>query len=92
MSKPLTYEEAVVKARRYVHWLVDCPRCGAASPTIKPDPTETEWGWCEKGKHRFPTYTVRKTKDGEKIWPDGLPWTAPEGWTPSAAATTAKGH
>ena len=67
MSTELTYEEAVAKARRYVHWLVDCPKCGASNTTIKPDPNENDWGWCEEGKHRFPTYTVRKTKSGDEI-------------------------
>jgi hypothetical protein len=85
MSTELSYEEAVAKARRYVHWLVDCPRCGASAPTVKPDPNETDWGWCEAGQHRFPTFTVRKTRTGEETWPAGLPWKAPEGSSPPAA-------
>ena len=91
MANPISYEEAVVKARRYVHWLVDCPKCGAEAPTIKPDASELEWGWCEKGGHRFPTYTVRMTKTGQEVWPEGFPWKAPEGFTPPASAG-AKAH
>jgi hypothetical protein len=93
MAKQISYEEAVVKARRYVHWLVDCPTCGAPSPTIKPDPQEAEWGWCEKGKHRFATYTARKSREGaDQIWPEGFPWTPPEGWIPPAQPAGAKKH
>jgi hypothetical protein len=87
MATQLSYEEAVAKARRYVHWLVDCPVCGAEAPTVKPEANEKDWGWCEKGKHRFPTYTVRKTKSGEEFWPVGLPWSAPEGDAAPAEAS-----
>lgn len=84
MSAQISYEEAVTAAKRYVHWLVDCPRCGAPKPTVKPDPNETEWGWCAKCKERFPTFTIRKTRMGDIYWPEGFPWKAPEGWTPES--------